>query len=171
MYQIQLQDAKDQIQAKIDEQKDMEQEHQRLEKEIAAATEALEAKRAKKRKWKEQCMAHDSATAALRDELKDKQFAVEKAMQRFKALEARIEAGTQLSKEQETEQPREAQDEGKADWEAKLARQQAECTVLSGKLQAAREVHSDLNVFCNVEESFLIGLCIDAFKFCHAGGR
>lgn len=134
-----MQDAKDQVQAVLEEQKALEQDKQRLQRELADSVDVLEGKRAKKRKWKAQCMAHDSHTAELRQQLKDKQFAVEKAMQRFTALEARIEAGTQLKKDSVENDA--AEHLGNLpELESMLAEQQTQCSVLQQKLQAAKEV-------------------------------
>ncbi|NJR42651.1 MAG: hypothetical protein HC767_08255 [Akkermansiaceae bacterium] len=134
-----MQDAKDQVQASAQEQQAVDQENQRLQRELAAAAEVLEAKRAKKRMWKAQCMTHDENTAELRQLLKDKQFAVEKSMQRFKALEARVEAGTHLKKDTVDEhaqhKPRDV-----ADLEAILAQQRETCITLQEQLNAAKEV-------------------------------
>jgi chromosome segregation ATPase len=144
-----MQDAKEQAQAVAEEQKTLEQESQRLERELAAAAEVLEAKRAKKRKWKAQCMAHDSNTAELRQQLADKQFAVEKAMRRFKALEARIEAGTQLKKDSADAYNSPMPENGEG-LEAKLAQQKAVCRTLQDNLQAAKEVchvHAGVRAF------------------------
>lgn len=136
-----MQDTKDQVQAVVEEQKAMEQDNQRLQRELADSAEILEAKRTKKRKWKAQCMSHDSHTAELRQQLKDKQFAVEKAMQRFTAIEARIEAGTQLQKDSvggdATPNLRNL-----PELESMLAEQQAHCTALQRKLQAGTEVRA-----------------------------
>lgn len=134
-----IQDAKDQIQAAAEEQKAVDQENQRLERELAVSAEVLEAKRAKKRKWKAKCMTNDSNTAELRQQLKDKQFAVEKAMQRFTALEARIEAGTQL-KADSADDDTAPKLRNVADLESMLAQKQSDCSTLQKKLQAAKEV-------------------------------
>ena len=89
-------------------------------------------------------MEHDSTTVELRQQLKDKQFAIEKAMQRFTALEARIEAGTQLKKDS-VESDAAAHLGNVPELESMLAEQQTHCSVLQQKLQAAKEVR----LYCN----------------------
>jgi predicted RNase H-like nuclease (RuvC/YqgF family) len=177
-----VQDAKDQMQAVAEEQKALGQENQRLQRELAAAAAVLEAKRSKKRKWKAQCMANDSQTEELRQQLKDKQFAVEKAMQRFKALETRIETGTQLKDIADNSAPKLR---NVADMEARLVQQQADCILLREQLQDAQDVlfHSSCSCSRTVYylllcwymvgdvrlEASLLGLAVPRIlSFCHA---
>jgi len=57
-----------------------------------ASAAKLEAKRAKKRKWKELLSEQKMACADMADMLRDKQFAIEKAVLRFAATDARLQA-------------------------------------------------------------------------------
>jgi chromosome segregation ATPase len=132
-----IQDSTDQIKACNEGQWHLEQKIQTLSKELDTRTELLVAKRAKKRKWKAEYLEKESKTVTMRQELRDKQFAVEKAVQRFTALEARLEAGTQIQLEQKSELKGL---KSVADLEAMLQKWQEERNSFDQQFRAAQEV-------------------------------
>lgn len=60
---------------------------------IASSAAMLEAKRAKKRRWKELHSQKDAECKQCEGFLRDKQYAIEQAVLRFAAIDARIKAG------------------------------------------------------------------------------
>eukprot|EP00892_Ulva_mutabilis_P002273 jgi/Ulvmu1/12046/UM083_0059.1 len=93
-----VQEAREQNRTIANEQRLLQQHIDRLQGELTTSAQKLEAKRAKKRKWKELHNERAAAHTHMGDLLRDKQFAIEKAVLRFAAADARIKAG-QMFKE------------------------------------------------------------------------
>lgn len=141
-----LQEARDQAKRAQGEQRAFQQEIDKLRDELAESASKLEAKRAKKRRWKELHGEQQVEVARIGDVLRDKQFAVEKAVLRFAAVDARIKAGEIFQ-----EQPRELTCTGGAEGsdvvhelEQALATKQQERQNLQEALQSHKAVRPSL---------------------------
>lgn len=88
-----LQEAQEHTKRVAEEQRALQQETDRLQGELEGKSGKLEAKRAKKRKWKALHTEQAAESMRMGDLLRDKQFAIEKAVLRFAAADARIKAG------------------------------------------------------------------------------
>lgn len=145
-----LQEASEQARRCKDEQRTLQQEIDKLQGEIAASAQKLEAKRAKKRKWKELHGEQEAACSNMAEVLRDKQFALEKAVLRFAATDARIKAAEIFQ-----EEPREAacssDTQGAAvvhELEQALAKKQQERQELQETLQSHKLVRPCSRLHC-----------------------
>lgn len=150
LHALVLQEASEQARSCKDGQRTLQQEIDTLRGEIDASTHKLEAKRTKKRKWKELYRQQEAACSNMAEVLRDKQFALEKAVLRFAATDARIKAAEIFQ-----EEPREARfssnTEGVAvvhELEQALAKKQQDRQELQETLQSHKLVRPSSCLSC-----------------------